>query len=96
MTRHWAADGPWVMVMSCAASRQCEVLPVASVHDGVMIGSQRACDQVLGLDAILIGTGAVPQLLIRSQSSCDRIMTSRECCIVAIDGVPWLTGMPTG
>jgi hypothetical protein len=96
MTRHWATDGPWVMVMSCAASRQCKVLPVASVCDGVVIGSQCACDWVLGLDVILIRTGAVLQLLIRSQSSCDRIMMSRECCIVAIDGVPWLTDMPTG
>jgi hypothetical protein len=39
MMRLWAVDGPWVMVVSRAASRQRGVLPVASICDGIVVRS---------------------------------------------------------
>jgi hypothetical protein len=39
MMGRWVTDGPGVVVMSRAASRQCGVLSVASIHDGIIVRS---------------------------------------------------------
>jgi hypothetical protein len=39
VTRLWAVDGPWVVVVSHATSRQRGVLPLTASRDGIVVQS---------------------------------------------------------